>query len=124
MKKAEIRALLARIEAKEARQKKPPRSGTKKPVKVKPKTVSIHLRMAHRINGIPYGPGQVWVPEAIAAVLRENDARALEGERLLFIQQAHLIELTGSSPRVRSVPPTLFDELMSGALPLAISEEA
>lgn len=55
----------------------------------------VDLLQEHRINGIPYGPGKVEVPVAIAGTLLSNDHQALQSRLREMVSGNHNVEILG-----------------------------
>ena len=72
-----------------------------------PRTMRVQLTVKHSINGQPYGPGVVEVPENIGQTLTESEQRNRAEERGLFEKRASVILPGGRS---RRVPPETFDD--------------
>lgn len=56
---------------------------------------TINLLQGHRINGVPYGPGDVEVPAAIAGTLLSNDHQALQSRLREMVSGNHNVEILG-----------------------------
>jgi hypothetical protein len=57
--------------------------------------VDVRLLVEHRINGVPYGPGTVKVPQAIAGTLLSNDQAAIQARLKEMTSDNNMIEILG-----------------------------
>ena len=71
--------------------------------------LTITLTMQHRINGVPYGPGDVTVREDLAATFAEQERNATDAENFLHQHQSAII---GAGNRLLRVPNDLFNDTM------------
>lgn len=67
---------------------------------IKEPDVTVDLRMGHNVNGRPYGPGRVQVPEGLGYALSERDELAVKARMRVHEGSEFMIEILGSGRSV------------------------
>lgn len=75
--------------------------------------VTVSLRLQHRINGRPYGPGDVVVREDLAIDLRSQEQQFKNAEQFLYQQGSAII---GAGNRLIRLPAERFNDALGSTI--------
>lgn len=79
--------------------------------------MTVTLRTQHSINGVPYGPGRLRVPEELGRTLMEGETRVRQSEAELFGQQRSFM-LNMRTMQAIPVASQIFDHVWQDPTPV------